>query len=269
MKKLLMKFSRPTFKKFPVRLVPPPKIFFCHIPKCAGSSLHSAISSQYYEPNKLGSFNIKRAVSKRAADVLEMPMMSVRETVMVHNLSINSNYYGHGHSFCRPNVVKNFSNEWNFITVLRNPIDRWISLYTYNTYKKSQWDKNSLPLDKYIESQIGVMTGQVFIRYFSDFSDSNPSEHIEQALKNLQQISIVGTTNHLDKLTQQISKDFDIKLDIPKINKSPNTKLSQEIKTDAKAIKKIEKICQYDMEIYKRFTDKHGPIFSGKSYKEM
>ncbi|AWF81920.1 hypothetical protein BTJ40_14405 [Microbulbifer sp. A4B17] len=267
MKKLLIKLSRPTLKNFPVKITSPPKIFFCHIPKCAGSSLHSAISSQYYEPNKLGSFSIKRAVSKRTADILEIPMMSVRETVMVHNLSIKSNYYGHGHSFCRPQVVKNFSDEWNFLTVLRNPVDRWISLYTYNTYKKSQWDRNALPLNKYIESEVGNMAGQAFIRYFSNFNGSCASEHIEQALQNLHQFSIVGTTGHLDILTTQIAKDFDIKLDIPKINKNPNSKLSLEIKSDSKTVKKIEKVCQYDMEIYERFTDEHGTIYSGKSRK--
>ncbi|WP_444925347.1 sulfotransferase family 2 domain-containing protein [Microbulbifer sp. TRSA002] len=268
MKRMLKKLVRPSLARLPIKLTSPPKIFFCHVPKCAGSSLNSAISSQYYEPNKLDTFGIKRAVSKRTADILDIPMMSVREIVMVHNLSIKSNYYGRGHSYCRPNVVKSFSGEWNFLTVLRNPVDRWISLYTYNTYKKSQWDKNTLSLNEYLDSKTGINAGQEYLQYFSNFNNRNPSEHIAEALDNLQQFSIVGTTGHLDLLTQQIEEDFDIQLNIPEINKNPNNKLAQEIKSDLNTIKKIEDICKYDIEIFERFTEKHGAIFSAKENRQ-
>ncbi|GAB2876256.1 sulfotransferase family 2 domain-containing protein [Microbulbifer echini] len=246
----------------------PPKIYFCHVPKCAGSSLNSALKQQLSNPNETAHFDIKLRESNRAAKILDTSMMSVRETILAYNLSIKSNFYGRGHSYCRPDLVSKFSDEWDFLTILRDPIERWISLYTYNTFKESEWAKNTLPLNDYMKSQKGISAGQSFIHYFSDFSispNSNPSDYIDQAIQNLQQFSIVGITHHIDLLAQQINKDYKIELEIPKNNVSPNHTLAQQIQEESKTIKQIEQICTHDIEIYKRFTGEFGPIFSRKA----
>ncbi|WP_444921825.1 sulfotransferase family 2 domain-containing protein [Microbulbifer sp. CnH-101-G] len=277
MKKLLRKLANQTTPdtnledqplttlRQPSGLTLPPKIYFCHVPKCAGSSLDSAFRNQLYTPNKLGQFDIKLEESRYAASILDTSMMSVRETVLAYNLSIKTNFFGSGHCFCRPNLVKNFSPEWNFFTALRDPVERWISLYTYNTFKLSKWAKNTLPLNEYIQSHKGISAGLSFIHYFSDFSQaprSNPADYIEQAIRNLQRFSIVGSTEHLDQLAQQTEKVFQVKLNLPRLNETPNSELAQQLRSTPEIIKKIEHICRHDTEIYKRFLGEFGPVYS-------
>ncbi|WP_444889983.1 hypothetical protein [Microbulbifer sp. DLAB2-AA] len=254
----------------PQNYPPPPKIYFSHVPKCAGSSVYLSLKKDIYTPHRLGEFDIKLQESKYAADILETSMMSVRETVLAYNLSIKSNFFGRGHCFCRPNLIRNFYHEWNFLTVLRDPIERWISLYVYNSFKESKWSKNTLPLNKYIQSNKGIVAGQTFLYYFSNLSltrNPSPADYIEQALSNLQQFSIVGTTKHLHLLANQVSEDFKVNLNIPQINISPNSELAQQIKSETGTLKKIEKLCEYDIELYNRFLDNFGPIYSKKTQR--
>lgn len=244
-----------------------PKIYFCHVPKSAGSSIATAIRDQVYIHDNLDVFDIKQSPSLRAAKVTNKSMMQARETILAYHLSIDSNFFGKGHCYCRPNLIKEFSKEWNFITVLRNPIDRWISEYVYNTYKQGQWTKNNLPLREYLESRKAVAGGQQLVRYFSNYSldfQSPVESHIEEALENLSQFTLVGTMDNLDIWTNQLKTRFSLKIDLPNINKSPKNQVAEQIRSDAQTMRKIQNLCKHDLEIYDKFTQKHGNLYSNQ-----
>lgn len=242
-----------------------PKIYFCHIPKSAGSSIATAIREQVYSRYNLDGFNIEQGPSLRAARTSEKSMMQAREVVLAYNLAIERNFFGKGHCYCRPNLVKEFSNEWNFITVLRNPIDRWISEYVYNTYKRSSWTKNKLPLKEYLESKKAATGGQQLIRFFSNYSldfRASPGTYVDQALENLSQFAIVGKMENLDTWTTEITNKFSLKIEIPTINKSPRNQAVEQVRSDPAVMRKIENLCKYDLELYNEFTERYGNLYS-------
>jgi len=72
---------------------------------------------------------------KKVSEILQVPLMWAREVYLSFHLADHQNIFGSGHGYCRPSVVGAFKEEWAFVIVLRNPIDRWISRYVYNTYK--------------------------------------------------------------------------------------------------------------------------------------
>lgn len=238
-----------------------PRIYFCHIPKCAGSSIASAIWEQIYSSAAVDGFGIEQVASQRASKALKISMMRTRETVLAYNLSIKSNYFGRGHSYCRPSLVEEFSNDWSFITILRHPVERWISEYVYNTHKHSSWVKNEVPLNEYLESKKGIATGQYLLRYFSNFSGDvhvNPSIYVDEALDNLSRFSVVGILDNLDEWVFRMNRCFGVSLDIPKVNVSPKNDVAGYIRSDAKVIKKIEKLCKYDLDLYHRYIERDG-----------
>ena len=245
-----------------------PRIFFCHVPKCAGSSVVSAIEDQVYAGFSVESFDIQQEASLRAANFLGTPMMGAREAVLAYNLSIQKNYFGRGHSYCRPGLVSEFLTDWKFVTILRNPVDRWISEYVYNSYKTSAWIKNDFSLGQYLESKKGRSTGRTLIRYFSNQSigdQKDTSIYIEEALENLSRFSVVGTLENLDVWVARVNRCFDISLNVPKLNVSPKSQKAEEIRSDPKVMKKIEELCRYDLEFYYRYLDEIDPKFAAIS----
>jgi len=71
---------------------------------------------------------------KKVFEILQVPPMWAREIYLPFHLTDHQNVFGSGHGYYRPSVVEAFKEEWAFMTVLKNPIDRWISHYIY-TYK--------------------------------------------------------------------------------------------------------------------------------------
>ena len=245
-----------------------PRIFFCHVPKCAGSSIVSAIEDQVYSGFSVERFKIQQEASLKAAKFLGTSMMGAREAVLAYNLSIRENYFGRGHSYCRPELVSEFLCDWKFLTILRNPVDRWISEYVYNSYKTSSWIKNEFSLERYLESNKGRSTGRTLIRYFSnesigDYTD--PSVYIDEALGNLSRFSVVGTMENLDLWVARVNRCFGVSLNVPKRNVSPKSQKSAEIRSNPKVMKKIEELCRYDLEFYDRYLDQLDPKFDAIS----
>lgn len=236
-----------------------PKIFNCHIPKCAGTAISAEMLNRLYKGYNVGSFRIVPEATLNSANMFSINMMRAREIILSYNLSDPHNYFGTGHVACRPLFVKSFNNDWNFITILRNPINRWVSEYVYNTFKKDNWYKNTLPIDEYIKSESGKITGISFLRYFSTMPENYTegfNEFIEEAINNLNQFSIVGIFEDLDSFSSMFSEQFNKKLYIKKKNESPNNQASDDIKSNKVIMKQIEQLCEPDIRIYNHFLNK-------------
>jgi hypothetical protein len=153
--------------------------------------------------------------------------------------------------------------EWDFVTILRNPINRWISEFVYNTHKIADWAKNIKPIDDYLLSKTGQIAGTIYIRYFSSMPPNyigNYDEFIDEAVENLGCFSVVGTLEKLDEWRQSFKSHFGKNIRIPKKNVSPNADVIEEIRYNDSLIKKIELICEPDLRVYQRVVES----FTGK-----
>jgi len=151
-----------------------------------------------------------------------------------------------------------FQGVWNFVTILRNPIERWISEYIYNTYKAQSWEKNTTPIEDYIETEKGRMTGISYLLYFSnlptDFA-GNRQPYIDEAIENLSRFSVVGVSEDIGNFERQFETVFGKKLGIRQTNVSPKSNLKQRIKEDEALMAKISKLCEADQRVYQRIVE--------------
>jgi hypothetical protein len=238
-----------------------PKIFFCHVPKCAGTALSQAIAQQAYPLHQVllvPRFSFDLEAVQSASTVCSLPKVDVRQVILSYNLASSKYRYGKGHVYCRPRLVDTYRNEWHFVTILRNPVDRWISEYTYNTYKSHHWAKNTLSLQDYIQSEKGKGTAESFLRYFSSIPypySGDPKVYIDEAIENLKRFSVIGTVERFDEWCKSFETVFGRKLTIPRINASPKKEVSEQIKNDAFVMDKVASLCDSDMQIYKYFCE--------------
>ncbi len=188
------------------RLEQVPKICFCHVPKCAGTALVAALRDYYSPLDRLlfPNFYMDLEASGAAAAATSEAMTQVRENVLAYALATGRYKYAGGHVPCRPRLVEMFRDRWNFITVLRDPVERWISGYVYDRYKTESWSKTEMEIEEYLRSDAGIVSGRAYLWYFSNMPDDASvrdfEPYVEEAVENLRNFALVGSMENMAAL---------------------------------------------------------------------
>ncbi|CAD5280356.1 Sulfotransferase family protein [Alteromonas sp. 38] len=240
-----------------------PKVFFCHIPKCAGVSLsnaiHASLYPSFFKATRLSS-NIDLAGSKVSSELLNIDMTTAREVQLASNLNDKYKKFITGHCRARPEFVDRFGDSWNFITILRDPSKRFVSEFVYNKFKESDWGKHDDEIGDYLESPFARHSATTYARYFSNFTDAdeileNENEAIDSAVKNLRKFSVAGTLENLTDWQNKFNSQFSTKIKIDNKNSSPNKSLTSDLYDNAETMERINTLSKVDKAIYQEVLD--------------
>ncbi len=238
---------------------------YMHIPKSGGSSVHEALRAIVPLNQHIGAID---AISTRKAAGVEFAgkndittihedgprcaeLFKLREvqlmTYMAQEMAL---IYGH---FLFSKKADDFFGEpYKFITILRDPVTRVIS-----NYRSARFEEFILSdLDSYLDSDVARRHAQVNLRYFSGIAEI-PEENCLKALKrakeNMDKFSVIGFIDKLDVFCKQFKAQFGVKPIIHHYNLAKGDGISP----TPQQLKKIERLCQYDIELYKFAYDKH------------
>ena len=217
------------------------KILFVHVPKCGGTSLDALIKKHI----RFNRFRIDASASFRTAERIDEEVENVRNVLL--NYAVYQGYkYITGH--CYMHNPEQF-DEFKIITVLRDPVMRFVSHYLYNRYKThSAHDAINLDFEDFLNSDLATNYGDLYCRYFS------ANRTVTESISTLKKFSYVGILENLTPITSYISEELKVSGKIKKQNKNPtkSNKESQEILSKYKD--EISKHCCDDIEIYNHFT---------------
>lgn len=239
-----------------------PRIFFCHVPKCAGVSLSNAIYRAVY-PAYLKATrytgHISLPGSRHCESLLGIDMMTAREAQLIFQLSTPSQLFTTGHCVARPEVVSEFYKDWHFLTVLRNPVDRFISEYVYNRFKTSEWQKDDREIETYLDSDTALHSALTYARYFSGIQNvsellADPEEAVARSVANLRRFSVIGTLDKMTKWEADFNQRFNSTLRMGNKNASPNQGASALITGNKEFMERIATISHIDMAIYEQVS---------------
>ena len=181
-------------------------------------------------------------------DVNDYEILKFREFYLAY-LMYRQKFFIRGHFTFSQKIYNEFKNDYCFITILRDPVKKWLSNYYYRKNRGSGHWKIDLSLKEYIDSELALVHGYDYSKYFGGKRKDNNYDdvgHIERAKKALENFKIIGFLEHLDDFQNMLNEKFNYNFKIPHKNISKN----QEVEVPLELKKKIEKICKVDIEIY-------------------
>ncbi len=238
-------------------------VVFHHIPKCAGTAVRLAIK-RCYRPDltvDINSVPSVRAVSRlesTAEDAGSFEQLGVvsprtimlRTEMLYYHLSAKA-LCGGGHIPFNCKVYEDFHGTHQFITVLRDPVDRFISQYFWSKHRGVH-DRIRATLDERFIETTGQSWGSMMVAYTSGLpwtADHRSREAIEAAKSNLAKFAVVGFLDDMARFSLDLKERLGISVRIPKINRSPAAAGERERLTP-ELRESIRRICGPDLELF-------------------
>ncbi len=232
------------------------KCCFIHIPKCGGSSIKKELRQKlrWKKPLSFKEASLNGVAARQLASIGDLTNLQIREVLLRYELSKGDADLVFGHYRCTRETVNTFENQYHFVTLLRDPVERWISSYFYNRFKKSDYFKIDLDLDEYLKSDVGKKEGTAYTRFFSSAEGFLVSDsQIQDAISCISAFQTVGFLDDFSHFATQISGGFNIRFRARNRNSNPADNyqeareaiLSQHLQT-------IQSICKPDIEFYEQ-----------------
>lgn len=175
----------------------------------------------------------------------------LRESVAVYAMEAGYKCIA-GHVPYSSHIFDGSGNKYLLMTILRDPVHRYISKYMYNYHKSSKHCKFEMDFSDYLESDMGTQSGREYLRYLSGYSleksGKSNKELVEKSKENLRQINLIGILEELEDFKTLFYRKTSVKLRIPHKNKMEN--LTEKQSFNEATMHRIREICKHDIDLY-------------------
>lgn len=229
------------------------KLLFIHLPKCGGSSVHAALQDAYAR-NGLRTTRLDARASRDAAGIADDTVQDFRIQLLIYHLSRERNRYVAGHYAWSETVWEEFGDQWNFMTVLREPVARWYSSYFYNRYKDGDHFRIRDSLDVFVESETARAEGDMYVRLLT--ADRDSSGAVGRAIENLQRFHLVGVLEDLDALVRDCRQLLGIDMEVGHRNAGPWSASDRRDEITPEIDRRVRQLCEPNLRVYEAVRER-------------
>jgi hypothetical protein len=235
---------------------PAQRVAFVHVPKCGGTSVYEAAGRWYPFQHKhiyaIESFNaVRNMLGEANRTQLDLLHETARYRQFMMSFFIERGVgFVSGHAPLSPALMDSYPDV-AFLTMLRDPVDRYISHYRYD-YLSGNYGEISDPLDHFIRSRRGQLFGRMFAKYFSGLpvGQHDHPEACERAIDALRRFAVVGFVADLPRFEQDVSALLNRPVRIPHRNKGSVNPAAKDVVITQEQMARIREICEPDIYIY-------------------
>ena len=265
------------------------KFAFVHVPKSGGISIDLAMREQLAKPGEArfsreGAIEMSLATFGQGINNLDsIAQFSDHHAqqlngLLAYHLAQNWQYIS-GHVSTNQHIIKSFAQQYHFITVLREPVSRFISNYIYNKLTNSLpiMAPNNLNSDNLIAEvdhilahrrgwqMANVMSMCITGRFAKDVADAQKIQ--SEFADNLAAYKVVGFLDNLDSFSKQIKQLSNKQINIGNHNTTDSflDEKKQHVKStlqnyfnEPNVKAQLEHLCRFDIENYQRAKEKYS-----------
>ena len=236
-----------------------PVIFF-HVPKCGGTSVKAAILNRLGLLDYLRGryFTLDAHASRESAEILGTKMRKLREHVLAYEVNCPPKpVFVTGHFIYSRPIHSKLSEEYTAVTIIRDPVQRFLSQFFYNKNKSTQ-DHFGIgaSIDEYLNSERAKGTGRLMTSYFAGNEALNDDaftvdELVERAIQNIRRFDVVGILEDLKQFERVFARATGTDLQIAHHRKNPTDQSEKDEVLTEERIERIKVLCAPDIRLYK------------------
>jgi hypothetical protein len=247
-------------------------LVFHHVPKTAGTSLRTALAgvynSRYLRVRRDLSVSAARTADAVARVYGSMDPDSVtaeelrfryreiqtfRRYLLLDGLESGVPCIS-GHLAFHRDICEAYRELYRFITVLRDPVQRFVSHYIMNRYRGGHLETR-LSFEEYLESPVGLLTANMATDFLSGYADLPLESRLEAARENLECFTLVGSAESLDSFTSRLEDLVGFRLSVPRRRVAEAPEEARKILSSQTLIARVQDLCRADIELYAHARD--------------
>ncbi|KEP68734.1 hypothetical protein DL1_09110 [Thioclava dalianensis] len=206
----------------------PTRFVFHHVPKCGGTSVGRALRKRYLlsqatvKPEaSFGAFALYTGRQDHAAMLVDVA--ALREQIMLYHMCDGVRGLSLHVPFSEPAHAR-FAQHYRFITILRDPVARFVSHFRWSHGRSADHAAISEDLVAFLETDRARRLGASYVEYFAGAPmarELGDPALIARAIANLNtKFDVVGRLDDLGGFIAQIQKVLGVRLRVGHENKA-------------------------------------------------
>lgn len=238
----------------------PQRVVFHHVPKCGGTSVGRALRKRYLLSQSTvtpeSSFRAFEAFTQ-GTDRQQMlvDVLDLREQMMLHllfedircvSLHVRFSEIAHNH----------FSQNYKFVTVLREPVSRFISHYFWSFGKPHAHARIDENFEDFLETEHAQRLGSTYGEFYSGLSknsDMRSDSAVDAAIENLRRFDAVGRLDDLGDFETQLRRELGVKISIGHENKNKSATRGDRFEITPELMDRVVELCAPDIAVWKGY----------------
>ncbi len=243
------------------------RVIFHHVPKCAGTSVSRALRIRYalsqisLSANATVELITAKDLTGNFDELTRWQEIRRFRREFLHYFVLEDIYFIGGHISFSETVYHAAKNRYKFITVLRDPVERFISEYFFNLNREHH-AKITLSLSDYLETTQAKINANKFCDYFcgsEEFFPNNAQNNLSHAKENILKFDIVGFTEKMEEFEKEVRSKLKIFVSFGKqrVGKTSRSEISSIVTPELRT--RIENLCSADIEFYEYAKEARWP----------
>ncbi len=249
-----------------VELTLPSRVIFHHVPKCGGTSVGRALRKRFLlsqatvKPDE-SFFAFQAYTGRTDKDAMLIDVAALREQMMLYHLFDDVRCVSLHVAFSEK-VHELYSDKYKFITILREPVSRFVSHYFWSFQKPGDHARIEEGFEEFLETERARRLGASYVEYYSGqpmAQDLSESSLVAASISNLREkFDVVGRLDDLSGFSGDLKRKIGVKIKVGHENKARQPASQRKSVLSPELMERARAVCAPDIAVWEGiFGNRH------------